>query len=68
VPSSPAARAGLEAGSVITGLNGKAVVTYHTLTGLLLQTSPGSPTRIAWLDPDGVRHTATVHTAVGPPQ
>jgi S1-C subfamily serine protease len=66
--SSPAARAGLSSGDVITSLDGRPIATPTTLTNLLINRSPNSTVRLAWADQRGHAHTASVQLAVGPPQ
>jgi S1-C subfamily serine protease len=64
--SGPAAQAGITQGSTITSVDGKRISTaarpHEVLTGL----KPGSTVRIAWTDPFGSSHTATVKLATGP--
>jgi S1-C subfamily serine protease len=68
VPSSPADSAGIEAGSMLTLVNGKEVTSYTTITSLLLKLNAGSTITVEWTDVDGVSHTASVKAAAGPPQ
>ena len=68
VRSSPADRAGLVAGDVITSADGKTLVSPVTLTNLLLGKAPGDTIRLAWLDKSGKTYRATVRLATGPPQ
>lgn len=65
---SPAARAGLESGDVISALNGHAARTPSKLVALLLRWHPGDKIRVAWLDQVGTRESATLTLASGPPQ
>jgi S1-C subfamily serine protease len=67
VPGSPAEKAGLVAGDVITSFNGHRVSSPTGLVTLLLRAAPGRKTRIGWVDQVGNRHTAAVRPAAGPP-
>jgi S1-C subfamily serine protease len=67
VPGSPADRAGLVPGDVITSFNGKAVASATALQKLVLQQSPGAKVQLGWLDQSGAQ-SATVTLAAGPPQ
>ena len=66
LPGSPAEKAGLSAGDVITSLGGKAVDSASGLTTLVGQHRPGDHVRIAWHDQSGAQHTATVQLITGP--
>lgn len=66
VAGGPAADAGLTAGSVITSLNGQAVVSQDELATALGQLSPGQKVRVGWTDPAGSRHTGTVTLGESP--
>jgi S1-C subfamily serine protease len=68
VPGSPADRAGLVPGDVITSFNGKAVASPTALQKLVLQQSPGAKVQVGWVDQSGTQQTATVTLASGPPQ
>jgi S1-C subfamily serine protease len=61
-----AAAAGISAGDVITGLDGRAVTSPGSLTALLGGYRPGSQALLAWVSPDGVGHTAWVTLNAGP--
>ena len=65
---SPAARAGLGSGCVITSLAGQAVDSPTTLVSLLGRYRPKDRVRLGWSDPAGQRHAATVQLAAGPAQ
>jgi len=65
---SPAARAGLGYGDLITAINGKTVSSPTTLSKLLLAHSPGNTITLAWVDQAGQSHRASVRLATGPPQ
>ena len=55
-----AAGAGVTAGSLITGLDGKTVNSGAALTQLLDRCYPGGSATIAWTDASGTPHTATI--------
>ena len=62
----PAADAGIDTGSVITGVDGKAVTSSQGLRNYLTQLDPGTSVRITWTDASGQTQSATVTLAVGP--
>jgi PDZ domain len=64
---SPADKAGLVTGDVITGLGGRTVASPTALIKLLIRTSPGDTLRLRWSDQRGITHTGTIRP-VGPPQ
>jgi len=68
VPGSAAAKAGIQAGDVVTWFGGHPVSSAVALTKLVLRVSPGAKVQIRWLDPDGYPHAAVVRPAAGPPQ
>lgn len=68
VGSSPAARAGLTEGDVITSLAGKKILTYTAITSVLLGYSPGMMVAIGWTDPLGTAHSGQLRLSSGPPQ
>ena len=61
-----AASAGLAAGDVITSVGGRAVTTPGSLTAIVDRYRPGRRARLAWVSPDGRRHTSLVTLNVGP--
>jgi S1-C subfamily serine protease len=65
---SPADKAGLVTGDVITGLGGRTVASPTALIKLLLRTSPGDTLRLRWSDQRGITHTGTIRPVAGPPQ
>ena len=67
-PSSPAAKAGLGSGDVITALAGRPVRTAAALRALIVRLVPGQVVRITWVDPFTGRTSARVRLASGPPQ
>jgi S1-C subfamily serine protease len=68
VPGGPAEAAGLQAGDVITSIDGHAVTTPRSLTSYLLTKKPGATVTVGYLDSFGAGHTASVTLGSGPPQ
>ncbi|MBV9412950.1 MAG: trypsin-like peptidase domain-containing protein, partial [Acidimicrobiia bacterium] len=66
VSGSPAQRAGLEAGDVITSIGGSSVGSPTDLSAVMQQHHPGDRVRIGRDDGSGRPHTATVTAASGP--
>jgi S1-C subfamily serine protease len=66
-PGSPAEQSGLTTGDVIVSLDAATVDSLATLTSLLAAHHPGDSVQLAWIDPAGQQHTATVQLAAGPP-
>ena len=65
--SSPAAVAGVSAGSVITSVNGQPVGAPQTLHDALSKFRPGDTVSLTWVTPSGQRKTATMTLTAGPP-
>ncbi len=65
---SPADKAGLAAGDVITFLGGHTISSPTSLVNVLLRTSPGGTLILRWSDRLGSSHNATVRPVAGPPQ
>jgi len=68
VPNAPAAAAGLEAGDVITAIDGRTVASPSAVTSALLTEKPGARVSVAYTDPYGTSRTTTVTLADGPAQ
>jgi S1-C subfamily serine protease len=68
VTGSPAQEAGLEAGDVITSVDGNAVASAQALTSALAPYKPGDKVTIGWTDASGQAQSATVTLSSGPPQ
>jgi len=68
VPSSPAQKAGLGEGDVITSLDGRKIGSAQAVTGAILRASPGETVGVGWVDGSGASHSARVRLATGPPQ
>ena len=58
-PSSPAAAAGLQAGDVITSINGTTVSSADGLTSLTATSHPGDKFKMSYVDQYGTKHTGT---------
>jgi S1-C subfamily serine protease len=64
---SPAASAGLTAGSVITGVNGQPIGSPENLTSVVSKYRPGAQISLTWVTPSGQTKTGTVTLTAGPP-
>jgi S1-C subfamily serine protease len=64
---SPAADAGVTAGSVITSVNGQAVGALQSLHTQIAKYQPGSAVSLTWVTPSGQHKTASVTLTAGPP-
>ena len=64
---SPAADAGVTAGSVITSVNGQAVGAPQSLHTQIAKYGPGSAVSLTWVTPSGQHKTASVTLTAGPP-
>ncbi len=62
----PAASAGLQAGDVITSVDGKAITSANSLSSVIAAHDPGDRVKITWTDTAGQSHSATVTLATGP--
>ena len=60
VSSGPAEAAGLQAGDVITSVDGTAVDSATTLNSIMAATKPGQKVTVNWTDTSGQAQTATV--------
>ena len=63
----PAAKAGISAGSVITAVNGQKVTSPNSLNGVMQGFKPGKSIPITWTDITGKSHTASVVLLEHPP-
>ena len=68
VAGGPADRAGIEPGTVITAVAGRAISSSNALASLVLGKKPGDTLRITWVDASGNETTAGVRLSSGPPQ
>ena len=66
VDGSAAAAAGLQAGAVITAVDGKSVDSPDTLGSVLRQYHPGDTVEITWYDQQGQQQTTSVRLGSGP--
>ncbi|MGH8961229.1 MAG: S1C family serine protease [Jatrophihabitantaceae bacterium] len=66
VSGGPAAKAGILAGDVITGVDGKAIASATQLEPALTAHRPGQSVTINWTDTSGHSHHAQVTLATGP--
>ena len=64
---SPAATAGMTAGSVITAINGQAAGSPANLASTLARFKPGDTISVTWVSPACEQTTSTVHLTAGPP-
>lgn len=67
VAGTPAARAGLGAGDVITSLGGRRVRSAAALITAMLVHHPHDVVRVVWTDVAGARHAASVRLVAGAP-
>jgi len=65
---SPAAKAGMTGGAVITAVNGRPVGSPQDLAGILSRFHPGDTISVTWVSPSGQRTTSHLHLTAGPPQ
>lgn len=63
---SPARRAGLLAGDVISSIGGQPITSVSGLTAAMRQFHPHQTVEVGWVDPQGVQHVRTVSLATGP--
>jgi S1-C subfamily serine protease len=68
VSGSPAARAGLAPGDVITAIDGRKVATPSALVVQLQRKRPGDAVELAWVDRFGSRGSGSARLVAGPPQ
>ena len=66
ITGAAAAGAGLQAGDVITSLNGRSVTSATDVSTALTGTNPGDQVAIGWTDQAGATHTATVALGASP--
>jgi S1-C subfamily serine protease len=60
-------KAGLAAGDVITGFDGKSVDSRSSLSAAMLQHHPGDIVKLDWVDASGSSHSSSVVLGSGPP-
>jgi S1-C subfamily serine protease len=64
---SPAAAAGLTAGSVITGVNGQTIGAPQSMVTIMSKYKPGTTVSLTWITPSGQRKTGNMTLTAGPP-
>ena len=65
--NSPAANAGLTAGSVITGVNGQTVGSPQSLSRIMSKLHPGDTVSVTWVTPSGQTKNGNLALTAGPP-
>jgi S1-C subfamily serine protease len=65
---SPADKAGITGGAVITAVNGQAVGSPDQLSSILARFHSGDTISVAWVSPSGQRTTSSIRLGAGPPQ
>ena len=65
--NSPAAAAGLTAGSVITGVNGQTVGSPESLSRIMSKLHPGDTVSVTWVTPSGQTKNGSLALTAGPP-
>jgi S1-C subfamily serine protease len=65
---SPAARAGLTSGAVITAIGRQAIGSPASLSRVLARFHPGDTISVTWVSPSGKRATSSLRLTAGPPQ
>lgn len=66
IVGTPAAKAGLIEGDVITAVDGTAIADASALSTAMAAHAPGQSVTIAWTDAAGTAHSATVTLVAGP--
>ena len=66
VPNAPADSAGLEAGDVITAINGQAISSASDVSSIMLGQQPGETVTVDYTDAYGTNQTAAVTLGEGP--
>jgi S1-C subfamily serine protease len=64
---SPAASAGLTAGSVITSVNGQPIGSPQSMVTIMSKYKPGATVSLTWVTPSGQRKTGNMTLTAGPP-
>ena len=62
----PAYKAGVRPGDVITGVSGQSVSTANGLTGVMLRYKPGATVSLTWVDAQKQSHTSSLTLINGP--
>ncbi len=66
IPNSPADKAGIVAGDIITAVDGATIDSAAALTANLRVHHPGDQVNVTWVDASGTSHSANVTLTVGP--
>jgi S1-C subfamily serine protease len=66
--STPAQRAGIIAGDVITSVGGQKIDSPKQLTGVMMGFKPGSWVNVTWVDVNGQQHTGKLRLVQAPPR
>jgi S1-C subfamily serine protease len=64
----PADRAGIVTGSLITRVDGRDVSSPDDVQAAILRLKAGEVVTVRWIDPDGAVHSVGIKTVAGPPQ
>jgi S1-C subfamily serine protease len=62
----PASVLGIEAGDIITAVDGSDIVSAAELRQMLARHGPGDRTSVTWTDSRGHRHTVVAQLSAGP--
>jgi S1-C subfamily serine protease len=65
---SPAARAGMTGGTVITAVSGQPVKSPDDLSHVMAQFRPGNTISVTWMNASGKKTTSRIRLTAGPPQ
>jgi S1-C subfamily serine protease len=65
-PGTPAAKAGLAAGDVITSVNGQAVSSANGLTTIMRKYKPGNTISLGYVTANTNSHTSSLTLIAGP--
>jgi S1-C subfamily serine protease len=66
--ASPAARAGMTSGAVITAVSGQLVRSPDDLSRVMGRFQPGDMISVTWMNPAGKQTTSRIRLTTGPPQ
>lgn len=66
IPGTPAAKAGITAGSVITEVDGTKIDSADALAPVVHAHDPGERIKVSWLDRNGNSHSQTITLIAGP--
>jgi S1-C subfamily serine protease len=66
--NTPADRAGIVAGDVITSVGGHKIASPRQLTAVMLKFKPGMAVKVTWVDVNGKPHTGPLRLVQAPPR